>query len=121
MNTKGRLVALIIHADDFGITVEQSKAILELSDACDGHGALSSMSMFANSPAFKECAELVRPFVDAGKIKLGLHLNIVEGHPVSNPDDVPLLVNERGTFSHSFMGYLMASTLRTGDRDGIRE
>ena len=33
----------------------------------------------------------------------------------------PLLVNERGTFSHSFMGYLMASTLRTGDRDGIRE
>ena len=121
MNTKGGLVALIIHADDFGITVEQSKAILELSDACGGHGALSSMSMFANSPAFKECAELVRPFVDAGKIKLGLHLNIVEGHPVSNPDDVPLLVNERGTFSHSFMGYLMASTLRTGDRDGIRE
>ena len=117
---KGRLVALIIHADDFGITVEQSKAILELSDACGGHGALSSMSMFANSPAFSECAELVRPFVDAGKIKLGLHLNIVEGHPVSNPDDVPLLVNERGTFSHSFMGYLMASTLRTGDRDGIR-
>ena len=114
-------MALIIHADDFGITVEQSKAILELSDACGGHGALSSMSMFANSPAFKECAELVRPFVDAGKIKLGLHLNIVEGHPVSNPDDVPLLVNERGTFSHSFMGYLMASTLRTGDRDGIRE
>ena len=113
MNTKGRLVALIIHADDFGITVEQSKAILELSDACGGHGALSSMSMFANSPAFNECAELVRPFVDAGKIKLGLHLNIVEGHPVSNPDDVPLLVNERGTFSHSFMGYLMASTLRT--------
>ena len=96
---KGRLVALIIHADDFGITVEQSKAILELSDACGGHGALSSMSMFANSPAFNECAELVRPFVDAGKIKLGLHLNIVEGHPVSNPDDVPLLVNERGTFS----------------------
>ena len=121
MNTKGRLVALIIHADDFGITVEQSKAILELSDACDGHGALSSMSMFANSPAFNECAELVRPFVDAGKIKLGLHLNIVEGHPVSNPDDVPLLVNERGTFSHSFTGYLMASMLRTGDRDGIRE
>ena len=39
MNTKGRLVALIIHADDFGITVEQSKAILELSDACGGHGA----------------------------------------------------------------------------------
>ena len=66
---KGRLVALIIHADDFGITVEQSKAILELSDACGGHGALSSMSMFANSPAFSECAELVRPFVDAGKIK----------------------------------------------------
>ena len=25
---KGRLVALIIHADDFGITVEQSKAIV---------------------------------------------------------------------------------------------
>ncbi len=114
-------MALIIHADDYGITVEQARAILDLSDACGGHGALSSVSIFTNSPAFEESAALIRPYVESGAITAGVHLNVVEGRPLSQTRDVPLLVNERGTFSHSFTGYLLASSLRTFDRDGMRE
>ncbi len=114
-------MALIIHADDYGITVEQARAILDLSDACGGHGALSSVSIFTNSPAFEESAALIRPYVESGAITAGVHLNVVEGHPLSQTRDVPLLVNERGTFSHSFTGYLLASSIRTFDRDGMRE
>lgn len=114
-------MALIIHADDYGITYEQSRAILDLSDACGGHGALSSISIFPNSPAFNECAALIRPFVESGAISIGVHVNVVEGHPLSDPRDVPLLVNEHGTFNRSFTGFLLASSLRTVDRDGFRE
>jgi len=42
-----------IHADDFGITPGQAKAILSLSSSCGGSGALNSVSIFANSPASK--------------------------------------------------------------------
>lgn len=118
---KGSDLALIIHADDYGITLEQSRAILDLSDACGGHGALSSISIFANSPAFAECADLARPFVERGAISIGVHVNVVEGHPLSDPRDIPLLVNEHGTFNHAFTGLLLASSLHTVDRDGIRE
>ncbi len=114
-------MALIIHADDYGITVEQAQAILDLSDACGGHGALSSVSIFANSPAFEESACLIRPYIESGAITAGVHLNVVEGRPLSQTRDVPLLVNERGTFAHSFTGYLLASSSRSFDRDGMRE
>lgn len=115
------LVALIIHADDYGITAEQAQAILSLSDACAGHGGLSSVSIFANSPAFEESARMIRPYVESGAIACGVHLNVVEGYPLSQVRDVPLLVNERGAFAHSFTGFLAASTVRAFDRDGMRE
>ena len=58
---------MIVHADDFGITAWQARAILSLSDVCGGRGALNSVSIFANSPAFEEAARLARPFVLAGR------------------------------------------------------
>ena len=53
---------MIVHADDFGITVSQARAVLDLSSACDGQGALNSVSIFANSPAFEESAALARRY-----------------------------------------------------------
>ena len=100
---------MIVHADDYGITSEQARAILALSSACGGKGALSSVSIFANSPAFDNAAELVAPFFESGKINVALHVNLVEGRPCSKPEDIPLLVNERGTFCHDFTGLLKLS------------
>ncbi len=99
-----------IHADDYGITEEQARKILALSNACEGSGSLTSVSIFANSPAFAAASELARPYVLSDKLKMALHLNLVEGAPCADAADIPLLVNERGTFCNDFVGLLKLST-----------
>lgn len=101
---------IIIHADDFGITLEQSKDILACSAACGGEGALNSTSAIVTSPAFEACAEFARPFVDGGCIRMGLHLNLVEGPALSPVDEVPLLVDDRGMFKQGFAKMLALSS-----------
>lgn len=101
--------ATLIHADDYGITATQAHRILSLSSTCGGNGALNSLSIFANSPAFPDAASLVKPHWKHGNIQVRLHLNLVEGAPVSRPAEVPLLVDERGMFANNFLGLLALS------------
>lgn len=98
---------MIIHADDFGITLDQSKDILTCSAACGGEGALNSTSALVTSPAFGECAAFAKPFVDAGLIRMGMHFNLVEGPALSSPDEAPLIVGDDGRFQAGF-GKLLA-------------
>lgn len=100
---------ITIHADDYGITESQARAILGLSSACGGTGALSSVSIFANSSAFPYASELARPYVASGKLKMALHLNLVEGAPCADAREIPLLVDERGMFRNDFVGLLKCS------------
>lgn len=102
-------MATVFHADDYGITASQARAILELSDMCGGHGALSSVSIFANSPAFEEAAALAAPFVSKGRLRMALHVNLVEGHPCAPASSIPLLLNDRGTFDNDFVDLLRLS------------
>lgn len=102
-------MASFFHADDYGITVDQSRAILGLSKAAGGCGALNSISIFANSPSLAEAASLAASFVEEGSLHVSVHLNLVEGHPCSDPASVPLLVGPRGTFCHDFVGLLRLS------------
>ena len=92
----------IIHADDFGISLAQSYKILECSSACGGSGPLSSTSILVGSAHARECAELIKPFVDAGKMRIGLHLNLVEGQSCAAAESVPDLVDKNGMFCLSF-------------------
>ena len=108
----------LFHADDYGITTDQAREILTLSTACGGFGVLNSVSIFTNSSAFEEAAELARGHVERGRLLIGLHLNLVEGHPLSAPDAVPLLVGSRYTFSHDFLRLLAAS--RGPHREALR-
>ena len=51
----------IFHADDFGITLEQSRRILEFCDGCPGgRGLLNSLSVLAGSPRFEDPAAPTR-------------------------------------------------------------
>lgn len=95
-----------IHADDFGITPGQAKDILSLSSSCGGDGALNSVSIFANSPAFHEAASLAQPHANRGVLRVCLHLNLVEGPSIADPKRISLLVNERGMFDNDFVGLL---------------
>lgn len=103
-------MVVIFHADDFGITLDQSKRILECcSGMPGGRGALNSLSILANSPQFEECAALLdgRP----ESLRVGVHLNFVEGPCVADPSEVPMLVDERGMFKLGYGGLLAASAL----------
>jgi len=94
---------MIFHADDYGITADQSQIILD----CARHGLLNSTSVLTTSPAFGECADLLdgRP----EDMRIGLHVNLVEGPCAADPADVPLLVDERGMFCQGFGGLLKLS------------
>ena len=83
-------------ADDYGISKESNNRIEQCLD-----GALNKISVLPNGVA--GAASLV------GRAKLSLHLNLVEGRALSNPSDIPLLVNENGTFRYSFIGLFALS------------
>lgn len=107
---------MLIHADDFEITLTQAQKILALSSACDGKGALNSVSIFANSPVFEDVAQLAKPWVSRGTLRMALHLNLVEGKPCSNATDIPLLVGAHATFTHDFMSILLMSVSPKRDK-----
>lgn len=95
---RGLRMGVVFHADDYGITVAQARDILGLV------GPLRSVSAFANSPAFFEAAELARPYVQEGVLRVGVHLNLVEGPCCADAGKLPLLVDGRGMFRHDFVG-----------------
>lgn len=82
---------LLVHADDFGITVPQAKRLMDLIQA----KALQSVSIFANSPAFPEAAALLKPAVDQGLVDVAVHINLVEGPACATPNEVGILLSER--------------------------
>lgn len=72
------MTKVFVHADDFGVTMEQSKSIIE----CSQKGALNSISIIMNSPyAIPAYNELVRDAGLSDKIRAVIHLNFVEGKP----------------------------------------
>jgi predicted glycoside hydrolase/deacetylase ChbG (UPF0249 family) len=79
---------LIIHADDFGETIEITKGILEAIDA----GVLTSTSVMANMPGTEFALPRVRP---GRSVSFGVHLNLCEGRPLTR---CPSLIRADGTF-----------------------
>ncbi|MCL5270860.1 MAG: ChbG/HpnK family deacetylase [bacterium] len=89
---------LIIHADDFGA----SRAITDRILACHDEGRLDSTSVIPTGRAFDHAVgeKLKRP-----NLRLAIHLNLVEGRPLSPPSEIPLLVDGRGEFRLGFTGF----------------
>jgi predicted glycoside hydrolase/deacetylase ChbG (UPF0249 family) len=98
------LAALILHSDDFGLNAEVNRAILEVAQK----GVLGSASFMANGLAAEDALEQAR---DCTGLGVGLHLNIVRGRPLSNPQDVPSLVDGDGRFLNS-VARLMTRSMR---------
>jgi predicted glycoside hydrolase/deacetylase ChbG (UPF0249 family) len=87
------------HADDYGVTKEQSGRILD----CYKSGVLNSISIIPNVKDVTGPLELLDSIdADRTKIRRILHLNFVEGKPVSNMSEVSLLVDRKGCFDKSF-------------------
>ena len=83
--------ALIVTADDFGVSIPVNEAVE------DGHkhGILSAASLMAGAPALDDAVERARRRPTLG---VGLHLTMVDGRPVLPPEQIPGLVGSDGRF-----------------------
>ena len=82
---------LIINADDFGLTNGINKGVI----LAHKKGILTSATLIPNMPAFKEAIILAKENKTLG---IGIHLNIIRGKPVSDPQKVETLLNNKGNF-----------------------
>src|SRR5204863_9488270 len=80
---------LIVNADDFGLTANVNRAIL------DGHcrGVITSASLLSNGEAFESAVALA---LQTPRLGVGVHLNLTEGKPVAAALEIPSLVNGGG-------------------------
>lgn len=82
---------LIINADDYGICRSVNYAIENLITA----GKLRNVSVLTNFPLFEESANFLSNHRDCS---VGIHLNVVEGVPVSPAHEVGILLDKDGKF-----------------------
>lgn len=85
---------LLVQGDDFGFTKAVTLGIIEGID----NGILRNTGLFANTPSAVLAAELMKGRDHAC---FGIDFNLVAGKPVSDPKEVPHLVDENGDFIKS--------------------
>lgn len=100
---------LIVTGDDFGLAVPVNEAI----EGAHRHGILTTASLMVGAEAAADAEERARRLPS---LKVGLHIVLVEGHPVSPPKTIPDLVDPRGEFS----SHLVRAGFRFFFRRGIR-
>lgn len=88
-------------ADDYGISEGANSRI----ENCLENGVLNKVSVLPNG----EISDFKQRLSGNNTTTLSLHINLVEGRPLSNPDDVDLLVSESGYFKYSFIGLFFLS------------
>ncbi len=91
-HAKDALKKIIITGDDFGLALPINEAIIEAHQK----GVLTAASLMVGARYSNDAVERARQQPD---LKVGLHLTLVEGHPVSPPWKIPDLLNAGGEFS----------------------
>jgi len=84
---------LIVNADGFGFTRGINRGIEEAV----AHGIITSISVNANFEPIDDLPHFTRSYPH---ISVGVHLNPVVGRPLSDPRDVPTLVDGDGNFHY---------------------
>ncbi len=82
---------ILINADDFGRHPLINAAVAK---ACET-GMLRSATLMPGGAAFDDAVCIARAHPALG---VGIHLTLVNGNPVSAPEDIPTLVDETGHF-----------------------
>ena len=88
----------ILNADDFGISNDLNRAVLEAYQL----GILKSASLMANGPAFENAINEVLP--NCPDLGVGIHINLIEGYSLCQ--DNTSLVDSDGRFRNSFLNLL---------------
>ena len=87
-----KLKKIIITGDDFGLALPVNEAIVR----AHAEGILTSASIMTGGAFFRDAAERAK---NHPTLRVGIHLTLVEGRPVSPPEMVPDLVESNGEFS----------------------
>lgn len=82
---------LIVNADDFGLSRAVTDAIID----CHLNGIVTSTTIMVNTPAFEYSVLKAKELAELG---IGLHINLTQGKPVSDVNDVFSLLNDKGEF-----------------------
>ena len=107
-----------IHADDYALTLNTSKDMLE----CMRAGKLDSISIVTNMSCFEECMELLYaeipnlPFLPL----LSVHLDFVEGRCLAGSKQTPDLVKEGSDLMGLGWGGLFFASYLPGKRKKIK-
>lgn len=81
----------IITSDDYGMCVEVNKAI----DDCMAVGLVTSTNVIVNMDAIEAASTLRSRYPN---VSVGIHWNVTSGKPLCSIDDIPTLVDEKGSF-----------------------
>ena len=87
-------------ADDYGISTCGNRRI----ENCLENGVLNKVSVLPNG----EISDFKQRLSDENTT-LSLHINLVEGRPLSCPNDIDLLISDNGYFKYSFIGLFFLS------------
>ena len=95
-----------VHADDFGVSRGVTDGILR----CIDEGPVEGISIIANGTAFDHA---VAALASRPKIALSVHLNLVEGRPVTPAAELDLLVDAEGLLRNGFLSLWWAHARAT--------
>lgn len=95
------------HADDYGLFPEQSRRILDTIK----NGVCNGISIMPNSSCLDQCMEMLFELDPERKIRISLHLNLVEGAALADPGQISMLIDKKGLFCNSFEKLFILSFL----------
>ncbi len=87
-------------ADDYGVSEKSN----ERMENCLRNGVLNKISVLPNG----DIEDLKTHLRDTGATA-GLHINLIEGYPLSEKSDISLLLSDDGRFKYSFIGLFKKS------------
>lgn len=104
---------LIVNADDFGLHENINLGIIE------GYtkGCITSTTIMPGAPAFEQAAALAAAHPQLG---VGIHLTLVGGRPVANPEYIKSLVDNEGRLCDSYPLFLKKFCLGAIRLDDVR-
>ncbi len=104
---------LVVTADDFGLAPEVNEAV----EQAHRHGVLSAASLMVGAPAAADAVARARCMP---RLRVGLHLVLVEGRPVAPTEDIPDLVDGSGRLRADLAAYGLAIMIRPKVRRQLR-
>ena len=99
-----------VHADDYGLGKEISNNIIESIN----YGIVNSISIICNTKYFIDSIEKIKNSTNG--VRMSLHINLVEGSPITDPSKVNMIINKDGEFRYSFITIWLKYILSTRNR-----